>query len=76
MKKTTTAPSVRLGAKISTAKVAAAFSAEEQTPRASLCRLGIGWECDQLSSPTAVSSGMLTRLNVCWLVRCCDENYL
>lgn len=40
MKKTTTAPSVRLGAKISTAKVAAAFSAEEQTPRASLCRFG------------------------------------
>jgi len=40
MKQTTTAPSARIGAKLSTEEAAAKLRAAPQTPRASLCRLG------------------------------------
>lgn len=40
MKKITTAPTARTGAKLSTEEAAAKLRAATQTPRASLCRLG------------------------------------
>lgn len=40
MKQITTAPTARTGAKLSTEELAAHFRVAEQTPRASLCRLG------------------------------------
>lgn len=40
MKQITTAPTARTGAKLSTEEMAARFRVAEQTPRASICRLG------------------------------------